>query len=299
MSDTETPTQPPPDPDGQPPSEQQTMSWREGLPEEIRASPSLTKFNDVTSLAKSYTELERHVNDKGVRLPGKDASPAEVRAAMAAIGCPDEPDALGGWDIPEGLPVDEGFVKHMREAAWNVGLTPEQWKRLGGDVTGFQQRALQDAQQREQEAQANLVRTLESEWGAETNAKLKLAREAAEAIFGEDRARAMMLTTEEGRIGNDAALAKTLAQLGEAMGEAGLLNGRAPSGVSLTPDSAKQQWEQLQADPDFVKDLMDKTRPGHAAALERQTTLYNAMHSGPQGPTPTGRGVTVGTKNFS
>ena len=274
--------------------------WRSALDDSLRASPALQKFEDVGTLAKSYVELERHINDKGVRVPGENATPQEIREAMTQLGCPEDVSGLGSWDIPEGLPVDEGFVSHMAQAAWDVGLTPEQWKRLGSQMTGFQAQALRGQAEQGETQQRELVATLEKEWGAETRAHLDLARETAQTIFGDQTAQSMALMTEDGRIGNNPELIKVMAKLGNAMKEAGVIQGRPKAIGGLTPDLAKAEWTQLQTDADFNAALMNAQHPGHEAAIIRRDTLYNAMYSGPDGPTAVrSTGVTVGGKNFS
>ena len=62
----------------------QPTTWTDSLQDEgLRLHPSLTKFEDVPALAKSYVELESKIGSKGVLLPGENATPTEVRTAMS------------------------------------------------------------------------------------------------------------------------------------------------------------------------------------------------------------------------
>ncbi|WP_341754628.1 hypothetical protein [Candidatus Tisiphia endosymbiont of Dioctria rufipes] len=51
-------------------------SWLASLPEEIRKAESLSKFKDISSLAQSYLEAEKRLNQR-VAVPKDDISDEE------------------------------------------------------------------------------------------------------------------------------------------------------------------------------------------------------------------------------
>jgi len=275
-------------------------TWRDGLPDEIRTSPSLTKFQDVTSLAKSYTELESHMNAKGVLLPKEGASPAEIRAAMNQLGCPNDPAGLGDWELPEGLPVDKQFVDHMRNSGWQHGLNPDQWRGLGKALTQYQHQMLSGQQVQSTQAVQEARQALESEWGPATPQNLKLAVDAAAAIFGQEKTAALGLTVDGTAIGNNLSALRVFHKLGQAMEESGLLASMGATPKVLSATAALAKIEQLKGDREFQIKLMSANDPGHKVAYEEWTTLHTAAHGGTDGQRGAqGEGISVGDRMIS
>ena len=55
------------------------VSWRDSLPEDIRDNSSLSKFTDVSTLAKSYINAEQMIGKDKFTIPGDTVNdpPAE------------------------------------------------------------------------------------------------------------------------------------------------------------------------------------------------------------------------------
>jgi len=273
----------------------QTTSWTDSLQDEgLRLHPSLTKFDDVPALAKSYVELESKIGSKGVLLPGENATPAEVRSAMSQLGCPDDPTHLGGPQVPEGQGYDNDFMATMQQAAWQNGLTPTQYQNLANRLVQYQGEAQQQDTQQQQQQVHDAREELERRWGAATAQKLDFAKQAAEAIYGDKIQEAMNTQGPNGSIGNNPAMLEVLAKLGQAMQEGGVLEGVRPQ-PALTPKDAQDQINQAMLDKDFMAALHDERHMGHKEAYARWTTLYTAANSGSQGPTTEPGGVLVGS----
>jgi len=251
----------------------------------LRDHPGVRKFSTPEMLAKSYLEVEQSVGKKGLVLPTETSSPAEVRAAMTALGCPEAPTAYstGDWAPPEGLPWDAELADGMREDAWQVGVNNTQWNQL---VKGLAERQHVQHQKSMGEYQAQLSEfnsQLEQKYGAAKNQRVELARRTAETIFGADAAVIQFLDVGDGRpFGNSPQLMDALITLGEKMQEHDLLSG-APSTPIPTGDQAKAELSRLMADPAYVKALTDANDMGHKAAVERRDTLYRSSYPEQQG----------------
>ena len=273
----------------------QETRWTDTLHDEaLRLHPSLTKFEDVPTLAKSYVELESKIGAKGVVLPPENATPAEIRSAMSQIGCPEEPTNLGSPQVPEGAAYDESFMGSMREAAWQNGLTPTQFQNLANHLVGYQTNAQQQSMQSQQQDIQNTRDELKQRWGAATAEKLDLAKQAAQAIYGDGLNDAMNTEGPKGAIGNNPAMLEILAKLGQAMQEGGVLEGARPV-AAMTPADAQDQINQSMLDKDFMAALHDERHMGHKEAYARWSTLYTAANSGSQGPVSAAGGVLVGS----
>ncbi|WP_342259725.1 hypothetical protein [Candidatus Tisiphia endosymbiont of Metellina segmentata] len=64
-------------------------SWLASLPEEIRNAESLSKFKDVSSLAQSYLEAEKGLNQR-VLVPKAEASEEEWHKFYSRTGLPED-----------------------------------------------------------------------------------------------------------------------------------------------------------------------------------------------------------------
>lgn len=67
----------------------QATSWLDNLPEDLKGNKSLSKFTDMSGLAKSYLELEKN-KDKGLMLPNEDASDEEWDKIYQKLGMPED-----------------------------------------------------------------------------------------------------------------------------------------------------------------------------------------------------------------
>tara|TARA_R110000796_G_scaffold252537_2_gene387463 strand:+ start:8313 stop:9173 length:861 start_codon:yes stop_codon:yes gene_type:complete len=93
-----------------------TEGWQDNLGEDFAdMRPTLSKFNNLQSMAKSYHELERMMGDRAGKISPltPESTPEEVSSFRKAMGVPDE---AAGYDIkaPENLP--EGMQWDDRQA---------------------------------------------------------------------------------------------------------------------------------------------------------------------------------------
>ncbi|WP_425363246.1 hypothetical protein [Candidatus Tisiphia endosymbiont of Hybos culiciformis] len=63
--------------------------WLANMPEEIRKAESLGKFKDVSSLAQSYLEAEKSLNQR-VAVPKDDSSDEEWHKFYSRLGLPED-----------------------------------------------------------------------------------------------------------------------------------------------------------------------------------------------------------------
>jgi hypothetical protein len=239
--------------------------WRATLPPEIRDAPSVTKFQDVGALAKSYIEAEKLIGRKGVIVPSENATAEEQAAFRAALGVPESADAYG-LKAPEGVPEgvwSEDNAKAFAAAAHKLGLTPAQAQGIA---------AWQAARVAEMAASAGLEAdgrtwedTLKTEWGAQFDAKLDLAKRAVRE-FGADAA---TLEAFEAKAGG-AALMRMFARIGEKVAEdkpAGMGGGVAP--VVTDPKAKAMEIINTPGGP-----YANPLHPEHRATVQQVTRLF-------------------------
>lgn len=258
------------------------------------AHPGLQKFQDPNSLGRSYLELEKKIGQKGLVLPGPDASPQEVRAAFTALGCPEQgPEGytMPQVQTPDGFQIDNEFVEQLRSAAWNRGIPDATWQGIYSDYLQADAARQQAYAQQVQAQQTELQEKLTQMWGTAKAEKLERAKAAALAIWGDGAAEVQFQDLGDGTpLGNNPKALEILAQLGELMEEHDLTTGLPPR-VGKSADEAKTELSRLSADAEFQRALHTATDPGHADARQRWETLNRQAYPGGQ----TGeRGVLVG-----
>lgn len=190
----------------------------------------LKLWTDPGAMLDSYLELERKINQRGIMLPGKDATEADLAAFNKSIGVPETPDKYKvELNIPEGEELDEEDTSILSTAT-------EALHKQGGIlahpqvVQAFQQmyvdmRAEADAQTlaRADAFHQETLATMEKEWGSEKDRNIKFANGVIDR-FGEDGIRGedglLKLRLEDGtRLGDYMPLVRMLTKIGREYGD--------------------------------------------------------------------------------
>ena len=213
-----------------------TPTWRDTLPEDLKADASLATFKDVPSLAKSYVETKKLVGQKALTVPGPNAPAEEVAAFRAALGVPPSPAeykvkahemmAHPSWN-PE---AQAEFVK----GAHANGFTPAQLDWVVGWYGDFVGKSAKDNARLETEAKVEL----RNEWGANYDTYMGAANRGLtrmEKALGMDEG-----TLVEATKGADpAAIARLFQHIESTFVEHGFVMGEPVAGVSVEEAGAK------------------------------------------------------------
>ncbi len=238
--------------------------WRATLPEELKAAPSLAKFQDPAALAKSYIEAEKLIGKKGVIVPGEGASEAEQAAFRKALGVPDAPDAyeIKVENVPAHIWNDDAAAL-LRQGAHQLGLTPQQAQGLASWYSGLLHQA-------DEKAAETADAELRQEWGPRYERNTTLAAQAAKELLGPEAAAVL----KSAGLAHNPTLLKALARMGEAIAPHDGSAGMGTGGPRLSPDAERQKYftpgtpeHQAYTNP------MDR---GHKAAVARVAELFRA-----------------------
>ena len=152
--------------------------WMKGLSEPLQKSKGLSKFENIESLAKSYTELESELG-KRVKIPSQDASPDEWAKYYERVGRPKTAD---DYAIDRGK-TDDALVRQFKAKAHEQGLTVNQAEKmfevLRGATEGTQKLQVERYTERMKEADA----MLRKEYGPQYDTKVADARKAYDILF--------------------------------------------------------------------------------------------------------------------
>lgn len=256
-------------------------SWRDSLGDELRDNPSLTKFDDVGGLAKSYVEVSSLIGKKGLIPPDEHSTPEQVNEFYTALGRPETPEGYeaGSYEPPEILAEiwDVNGVAEVTKAAHELGVSKEQFAGLVDALAQSQARNLEEHIQSVEQRRESVTSELTKEWGATTPQKMDHAKRgfaaAAESAGLSVEELAGQLLPDGSLIGDNAALTKIFATLGEQGGELGFRGGKGGRGT-LTPAEAKAEAAELLTH----EGMLDRSHPEHKALVSRREALLKMAY---------------------
>ena len=251
----------------------ETTSWMDGLDDDLRQNPSITKFKDPASLAKSYVTLEKMVGKDKVAMPNDKSSQEEWDLFYSRAGRPGVPENYRFPEVtlPEGFPeIPEDTVKNFKQQAFEKGLTDKQAGELykwymETEAQNFQQMSEQRVGQRQE-----TEKTLRKEWGKAFDGNLELVSHVIEKYGGDDVREALNRTGA----GNDPAIAKLLLSIGKNLSEDALGGKGKP--FTMSPEEAEGEINRIMGDKSHP--YWDKMSPEHKAAMDRMKSLYEMAY---------------------
>lgn len=190
--------------------------------------------------------------DSLMEKPKADQPLAEwMRSQAALFGLPESADkyAIDKPTLPDGVKWDDAFESKARQIAFEHGIPTA---ALNAFVGAYGERVaglFADADTQLQAANTAMMAELESAWGAQTGAKVQMARQALSAIAEKAKlspeASADLAQALRPKVG-DAGIMKLFATIGEMMGEDSLAGHQAATGgMAMTPAEARQQLAQM------------------------------------------------------
>lgn len=241
-------------------------NWLQSIPEEQRGG--LEKFKDVTTLAKSYKNLESMLGKKGVMPINENSTEVEIAEYRKAMGIPENPEGYQIDDVKEkyGEYFDENAAKQFTELAHTLNIPPAAAQKLMEFDAQRTNAALEAQQHSIQQAREETISTLKQEFGNNFDTEIRKTRNFVANVGGED-----MLNSD---LANNADFIRFANKLANLSSEDKL----------VTPDGNPQ----LQSVQDEIDKYMndhksaywDDSNVGHEAAKRRVSELFKLKHRG-------------------
>jgi hypothetical protein len=241
----------------------------------------MASIKSVNDLAKSYVNQAKLVGKKTIGIPDETATPEALREFYSKLGCPEAPEHYT-TRLPEGTP--EGFalqqdrLGRFQKLFHEVGITRAQGERILSEYVADEVKLITDQGGQLKAEQERAMQDLQVRYGGDYMVRL----ESAQAVvnqFGDDGIRAKLSDPKFGSLGNDADFIGLMVKVAEVMGEdtaVGSSDGKFASG----PAGAKQQIQDLMADPAFVKRYTNKGELGHQDAVNQVLALHRVVSPG-------------------
>ena len=245
--------------------------WRQQVPEDLRLNPSVLKFKDVGSLAKSYVELESMLG-KRVELPDLDkAKPEEVDALYERLGRPKKFEEYDFGKLPEGMAVDETFGNAVKSISHKMGLNKKQFEMLKN--WGIEQsQGMLIEQTKEKETSQNVLR---AEWGFRYNDNVEKAHKALAMLVNFNDKHPFLQQLERSGMGDNPEFLKLLLEINERFGEDKLINSNIQK-EQLDKDNARKKVLEIRADKKHP--YWNENDPRHMDAVKEYNDLYSIMY---------------------
>lgn len=204
----------------------------------------------VPKLVKGHRAAEQRLGkglDTIMDRPARDQSLTDwMRAQKDVFGLPDKAEDYPierPKDLPDTIAWDGEFEGKARAKAFELGLTPGQMNGLVGlyaeQVMGLNQRIAAE----EQAANDKMMADLTTEFGAQLQPRMALARQAAQVLgeqAGLDKAAiAAVSSVLSEKAGGSAATIKLFAKIGEMMADDKLITGNGTGELSAAEARAK------------------------------------------------------------
>jgi hypothetical protein len=218
----------------------ETKSWRDTLPDDIKADPTLSKYSDVSNLAKAHVELQKKFGQKGIFKPADNASPEEIRAFREAIGIPTDPAKydLGKF---EGVEVPKETIAWAQKMGAEQGIAPAAMKALMTEYMKIEAGVKTGTTKAAETAMKVGLESLKKEWGDAYDQNIQKANFVAEKMGGKD----FVAELVKAGVHNSPTILKTLANAAKLYGEDTLREGGVSDG-RVTPAELDAQISQVQ-----------------------------------------------------
>ena len=254
-------------------------SWRDSLPEDIRASTSLSKFETLEGFAKSYVNLERMLGSEKVPVP-KEGDEEGWQRYYKAGGLPEKPEDYG-FSQPERVPdgmvysqeLDQRLAGIMHGAGLNKSQASKVREQLMAIVSEGGTAQLEAGQKAEADRKAAIQAgelALQQEWGTAFEQRGKIAGAAINKFLSPETIAAM----DAAGLANNPAIIKDMYTLGVKLaGEKELIGA---GGETASPGDLDAQIADLRQKHGAA--LFDRSHPDHAQRTKELTALFERRY---------------------
>lgn len=195
-------------------------AWTSQLTKEVGENADfmkrLTKFSNISDLAKSYAELEGKIGNSLIK-PGKDAKAEEINAFYEKLGRPK--DATG-------YTLKEPNSEALKELAFKMNLTDEQLTGLSEGLNSMGKKFIEDVQANQQRLLKSTDEMLHKEYGSKYSEKIAFMQRGIQTYGGKELGNAL----SQAGILYHPSIVRLFIQLGEQSAEAGTVSRGAGGG---------------------------------------------------------------------
>jgi hypothetical protein len=259
------------------------QDWTSSFTPELKDIVAKNGFSDPAAVVKAYGAVLPLLGADKIALP-KDGVWDDV--ARERLGIPkDGAYQVKRPELEQGMTWDETFEKAFLPVAHKLGFTPQQVQGLIDFYAAAQisqhKVGVEAGATREAELKTKFdgfQKELKTEWGQAYDERVALAGRALKHVGGDAL---IALMNEElkggGMIGDNPAVLRAFAKLGEQLGESVLKTGAGGS-QAMTPAQAETEARRIMATPEYTS----KDPAIRNAAIEKVNKLFGLQYDNTQ-----------------
>jgi hypothetical protein len=248
----------------------QEVNFKDLIPEEFKEDKSLSNFNNMEDLLKSYKHAQSLVGADKIPVPNKHATEEDWNEVFKRLGAPDKPEDYK-YDIKD-QELDSNQVSEFNKTAHQLGLLPKQAEGLikfYNEMNGNMAASEEDAA-----AQAQLVTEteLKKEFGPQFSKRLDQAKKLAVNSLGSEFLENTYLK-DGSRLGDNIKVIKAFSELADKLSEDEIIKGDG-SEYMTAKDIEKEINELTQEGSAY----WSKTHPNHNKAVQEVLKLREMLN---------------------
>ncbi len=253
-----------------------TGTWRDSLPEEMRANATLSKYSDVTNLAKAYLSAQEMIGKKGIIKPADNATPEEWQAFYESMGVPKADQYKLDPTKFQGVSFPQESIEWAQQAGAKHGIRPDQMSALMQEFGQFEIARDNASAEEISKLTSEQIESLKTEWGEGYDSNLKKSLVAFNHIaqLAGIKQKDAMDWLNSGA-GDDYVMIKLMAAASKLIGE-DTLRENGVNGGSQTMDDLNRQIEEVQGQ----LLAMPKADPRRQAMVDRYASLNRQRTGG-------------------
>jgi hypothetical protein len=248
----------------------QEINFKDLIPEEFKEDKSLSNFNNMEDLLKSYKHAQSLVGADKIPVPNKHATEEDWNEVFKRLGAPDKPEDYK-YNIKD-QELDSNQVSEFNKTAHQLGLLPKQAEGLikfYNEMNGNMAATEEDAA-----AQAQLVTEteLKKEFGPQFSKRLDQAKKLAVNSLGSEFLENTFLK-DGSRLGDNIKVIKAFSELAEKLSEDEIIKGDGTE--YMTAKDIEKEINELTQEGSAY---WSKTHPNHNKAVQEVLKLREMLN---------------------
>lgn len=261
-------------PPAPPPPAPAAVSWRDTLPDDLKANTSLSKFETIEGLAKSYTNLETMLGKDKVPVP-KDGDTEGWERYYKAGGRPEKPEEYGfakPEKLPDGMEYSPELDGRIGKAFHKAGLNKSQAAAVRNELIAIMAEGQEAQSSQSQIAVSDGEAKLKSQWGRAYDQNMQIAKSELKKRGSPE----FVAFLESSGLGNHPEMASLLYNIAkDTRGENELVTGREKVQTPLEIDAEISNHARA-----HQAALFDSSHPEHALRTRERTALFEKKFAG-------------------
>jgi|TARA_R110000772_G_scaffold75594_2_gene163970 hypothetical protein len=204
--------------------EKPTVDFQSLIPDNFKDDKSLSNFNNMEDLLKSYKHAQSLVGADKIAIPNKHATDEDWNEVYKKLGTPATPDDYK-YSFKDDA-VDANSLKSFNQAAHKLGLLPKQAEGIINYYNEINNTQSIDQENNAAEISKNTEAELKKEFGSNYGKRLDQAKRLATSTLGEEFLNNTLLK-DGSRLGDNLDIVKAFSSLADKLSEDEIIKGDA------------------------------------------------------------------------